>query len=73
MKAVHQEGMTAVDMCQMLGFLVKQTLACVKGPIGLDTVIMGGFQYLILISREDMDAKIQQRKLRAKLHHCQMG
>lgn len=45
MKAVHQEGMTAVDMCQMLGFLVKQTLALayVKGPIGLVTVTMGDF------------------------------
>lgn len=43
MKAVHQEGMRVVDMCQMLGFLVKQTLALayVKGPIGLDTVMMG--------------------------------
>lgn len=43
MKAVHQEGMRVVDMCQMLGFPVKQTLALayVKGPIGLDTVMMG--------------------------------
>lgn len=45
MKTVHQEGITAVDMCQMLGFLVKQILALayIKGPLGLETVIMGDF------------------------------
>lgn len=43
MKRVYQDGITAVDTCQMLGFLMKQTLVYVKGPIGLDTMIMGDF------------------------------